>query len=229
MITTFNFFDYHKNPIVQWIMGFYNDIQILTLSDCMSDIMKLRHSRLSLENDKKSFIGDELRLYYASISNDFIYVDSDCLVQNINELDMNCVCLDEKGKTNDGSYFRANSETEWVRYYLKIYETKDVGRLCNYQVHKAYPTYIPTQKLEHDHFFINRFSRFPKQNIIYYTYNSDVPKTFDKPIWLLSPNYRTNGDITKSFNISSHIPEEVFIEQLKYSMQIDNLKIIKIE
>lgn len=229
MITTFNFYDYHKNPIVQWIMGFYKDIQILTLSDCLSDIMQLRHSRLSFEKGKKSFIGDELRLFYASKSSDFVYVDSDCLVRDIEQLKMDCVCSDDKGMTNDGSFFRANSETKWVHHYLEVYETKDVGWNCNYHVHQRYPTDIPTQKLEHDHFFLNKFARFPKQSVIYYTYNEEVPKTFGKPIWLLSPMYRTSGNITKSFNISNNIPEEVFIEQLKYSMQSDNLKIIKIE
>lgn len=225
---TFNFFDYHSNPIVQWVLSHYKDVQVLTLNDCLPDIMKLRHSRLSYEQDKRSFIGDELRLYYASKSTDFLYVDSDCLVHNIAELRMHNACLDSKGRVNDGSYFRANQDTEWVRHYLNVYETKELGWACNYNVHKAFPISVPTQYLEHDHFFLNRFKRFPKVDVVYYTYDPEVPKTFDKPVWLFSPLYRATGEITKFWPISDVLPEEVFKEQLRYSLCKPNLRIVKV-
>jgi len=227
-MVTFNFFDYHNNPIVRWIMGMYNDVQVLTIEDCLPDIMKLRHSRLSYEQNKRSFIGDELRLFYASQAKDFVYVDSDCLVYQIEKLKMHHVCQDARGRTNDGSFFRANAETEWVQHYLRVYETKDVGWHCNYDVHRMFPTSIPVQQLEHDHFFLNRFDRFPKVDTVYYTYDPEVPKTFGKPIWLMSPNHRSTGEITKSWPISSVLPEEVFIEQIRYSRRDPNLRVVKV-
>ena len=116
MITLFNFFDYLKNPIAEYVVGFYKNKTILTLEDCLPDILKLKNSKMAYEKNKLSFIGDELRLFYASISEDFIYCDIDSLV-DIDSLKMDCSC--ENG--NEGSYFRANKETSWVKYYLDVY------------------------------------------------------------------------------------------------------------
>lgn len=222
MITFFNFYNYDKNPIVEYCLSFYKDKQLLSLNDCLADILRLRYSRFCYENDYKSYIGDELRLYYASISDDFIYVDCDSLVKNINELKMNYACP-TKNQVNEGSYFRANKNTQWIKHYLDVYENNEIGKKGNITVHNIFPFEIPTQKLDYVHFYTSCFNRFPKQDTIYYTKDYKKALDFNKPIWCFDDK---EGVITNNriFHTTDKLPFEIFKEQLRYSLDNTNLK-----
>ena len=222
MITFFNFYNYDKNPIVEYCLSFYKDKQLLSLNDCLADILRLRHSKFCYENDYKSYIGDELRLYYASISDDFIYVDCDSFVKNINELKINYACP-TKNQVKEGSYFRADKNTQWVKYYLDVYENNEIGKKGNITVHNIFPFEIPTQKLDYVHFYTSCFNRFPKQNTIYYTNNYKKALDFNKPIWCFD---NKEGVITNNriFHTTDKLPFEIFKEQLRYSLNDMNLR-----
>ena len=222
MITLFNFFDYLKNPIAEYVVGFYKNKTILTLEDCLPDILKLKNSKMAYEKKKLSFIGDELRLFYAHISEDFIYCDIDSLV-DIDSLKMDCSC--ENG--NEGSYFRANKETSWVKYYLDVYENKINDVIGNLDVHNAYPFQIPVQKLNYIHFYISQFYNFPKSDVIYYTFNNEVAKKFNKPIWIFDDKEGLTVN-RKFFHTTNKLPLEIFKEQIKYCNNTDNIQFIKI-
>lgn len=223
MITIFDFYNYSNNPIVQFCLSKYIDKQILSIDDCLQDILKLKHSQYCYDNDFRVRIGNELRLYYASISDDFIYVDADSWVENIEDLKMNH-CYGEiiQGRLiyNDGSYFRANKNTDWVNYYVNIYENNEIGNKGTSIVYCKFPYKIPTQKLNHTHFYIscfNRFARnFPLTEKIYYTYDYRKALDFKRPIWLFDGN---TGRITntKIFHTTTKLPFEVFKDQLKFS------------
>lgn len=216
MITIFNFFDYAKNPIVEYCLSHKKDKQVLTLDDCMDDIMKLRHSRFCYENNLRVRIGNELRLYYASISDDFTYCDADCLVENESELKMNH-CFGVKGQFyNDGSYFRANRDTDWVKYYLDVYENNHIGDVGTHKVYMGFRHNIPTQIINHTHFYVGCFNRFPKMDKIYYTNSKERALQFDKPVWLFDG---ITGRVTncRIYHTTEKLPLDVFKEQLIYS------------
>lgn len=223
MITIFNFFNYTNNPIVKYTVNQYKDKQVLTLDDCMPDIMKLRHSKFCYENNLRSRIGNQLRLYYASISDDFIYVDADSLVYNIDDLEMGN-CAPASLNYNDGSYFRANKETDWVKYYVDLYQTNTtIGDIGNEMVYSRYKYKVPTQKLNFVHFYVSCFNKFARNNPdlteILYTRNRDYAfNKYKGPIWLFDENY---GRVTNTriFHTGNIIPFDVFKEQLQYSLQ----------
>ena len=159
-MTSFIFNGYENNPIVKRCLE-ANTRQILTLSDLLPIILKLKHSRWAYENQKWSFIGDELRLYLASISDDFIYVDADVIIENPEDIKMDCM----PSTLNNGTYFRANKNTEWVKYYLNIYETENIGNLVNFRVFEKWPFPIPTQdNIKYTHYFTSFFDRYNKRD-----------------------------------------------------------------
>lgn len=133
---------------------------ILTESDLLPIIKSLKHSSWAYENKKWSFVGDELRLYLASISDDFIYIDADCIVENPEDILMGCCPPD----LNNGTYFRANRNTDWVKYYLNLYETKNITNAINYCLFRQFPFPIPTQNnIRYKHYFTSFLERYKKR------------------------------------------------------------------
>lgn len=228
MITIFNFNHFDQNPIVQYCLDSYKDKQVLTEKDVKDIIPHLKHSKWALENKKWSFVGDELRLYLSTLSDDFTYVDADCRVLNIDELNMNKCCLEPDGVTNDGSFFRANNKTQWTKQLVEIYETmpeKDYETV-NYILHKEHPEIkIPTQPLNYSHYFLSWFGRLAKSlksPCIYYTlfWDRAVKELYKghDVIWLNTAASQTyfskyNATIWRYFII----PMDLFQAQLDYS------------
>jgi hypothetical protein len=158
---SFLFNGYENNPIVKKCCE-VTPRQVLTLSDLLPIILKLRHSRWAYENKMWSFIGDELRLYLASISDDFIYIDGDVTIENPEDIKMDCM----PQNLNNGTYFRANRSTEWVKYYLNLYETEDIRDTVNYEVFKKWQFPIPTQNdIIYKHYFTSFWERYKRRNI----------------------------------------------------------------
>ena len=158
--TSFIFNGYENNPIVKMCLE-KQPRHILTEKDLLPYIMKLRHSKWAWENKMYSYVGDELRLYLASQSDDFLYIDADVVIENIDDIKMDC-CPKDK---NNGTFFRANRNTEWVKYYLNIYETEDVGRDVNYMVFYKYNFPIPTQDdIKYRHYFTSYWERWKNRD-----------------------------------------------------------------
>lgn len=221
----FDFFNYSKNPVVAYCLQQYPDKQILTLKDCLPDIMKLKHSRYCYEHDLRSMIGNELRLYYATVSDDFVYVDADSIVYNLDSLQMDCACPNEHRKqlVNEGGYFRANKNTEWCKFYVDLYEhNPSIINQDSAIVYTRYPFNIPVQELDHVHYYVNRFNKFPKSSVIYYTKDKQKAMSFDKPIWCFGKSHIIISD--RVYMIHDSLPIEVFKEQLRYSMQDNKLE-----
>ena len=167
MITIFNFNNFiEKNPIAQFCLEKnQGDKQILTEKDLKDEIMSLKHSKWAYENNKWSFVGDELRLYLSTLSNDFTYIDGDCWVRDIEKLKMNSCCVERDGNINDGSYFRANKDTEWTKKWIDVYEKEDIKDMINYTMHSKYPVDIQVQHLNYTHYYLSMFSRLKKRHI----------------------------------------------------------------
>lgn len=159
-IITFN--HYEENPIVQFCLDKYPNKNIITEREIKEVLPYCKHSKWAYENQKWQFVGDQLRLFYALHSDDFVYVDSDSWVRNIDLLKMNSICLEGDGNCNDGSFFRGNKDTDWVKFYYDIYQKNDIGEIVNYEVHKQFPTTFPTQKLEFTHYYLSWFNRLVK-------------------------------------------------------------------
>lgn len=222
MVTFFDFFGFSKNPIVAWCLSYYNEKTVLTLEDCLSDIMKLKYARFCYENNFWSYIGDELRLYYASVSDDFTYIDADCIVKNPELIKMDC-CAGENGNFNEGSFFRANKNTAWVKHYLEVYEKSDFKEATgNFIVHSMSPFPVLTQDLERLHLYASLFNSFPKTDRIYYTRDKAKAIALHKPVWLFDGNC---GRVTnfRVFHTTEELPFELFKEQLRYSQKNPDL------
>ena len=159
-MTSFLFNGYENNPIVKKCIEI-QPRQILTLSDLLPIIKTLKHSRWAYENQLWSFVGDELRLYLASISDDFIYIDGDVTIENPEDIKIDCV----PPNLNNGTFFRANKNTEWVKYYLNLYETEDIGSMVNYAVFRKWPFPMPTQdNIIYKHYFTSFWERYKKRD-----------------------------------------------------------------
>lgn len=161
----FNFNNYiEQNPVAQFCVEKYPEKTILTEKDLHDEIMSLKHSKWAYENGQWGFVGDELRLYLSTISDDFIYIDGDSWVRDLNRLKMNCCCLEQDGHKNDGSFFRANKNTKWTKHYLDVYENNDIGATVNYEVHEKFPTNIQTQRLDYTHYYTSFFRRLKQRH-----------------------------------------------------------------
>lgn len=157
---TFVFNGYENNPIVRMCLK-KQPRRILTEKELLPIIRKLRHSKWAWDNKRYSYVGDELRLYLASQSEDFLYIDADVVIENIEDIKMDC-CPKNK---NNGTFFRANKNTDWVKYYLNVYETQDVGNDVNYMVFARFPFPIPTQdNIKYTHYFTSFRERWKNRN-----------------------------------------------------------------
>lgn len=162
----FNFNNYiEQNPIAQFCVEKYPEKTILTENDLKDEIMSLRHSRWAYENGKYNYVGDELRLYLSTLSDDFVYVDGDCWVRDLEKLKMDSCCLEKGGEVNDGSYFRANKNTKWTKHWVDVYENNGIFEMVNYEVHKKFPTTLPVQQLNYNHYYTSFFGRLKKKHI----------------------------------------------------------------
>lgn len=175
MITSFVFNAYEKNPIARMCLE-KQPRHILSEKELLPIIMKLRHSKWAYENKQWSFVGDELRLYLASISDDFLYVDADCIIDNPEDIKMNCC----PPNLNNGTFFRANKNTEWVKYYLDIYEKNEIKNTVNYVLFQQYPYRIPIQNnIRYTHFFTSFWERWKnrdknKKHEIYFDAETEI-------------------------------------------------------
>ena len=135
---------------------------VLTEKELLPIIMKLRHSRWAYENKLWSYVGDELRLYLALQSDDFIYIDADCTVENPKQIKMDCCPPD----LNNGTFFRANRNTAWVKYYFNLYETENIGKVVNYTLFRRKPYPIPTQSdVIYRHYYTSFLERWKKRDL----------------------------------------------------------------
>ena len=158
---TFIFNGYENNPIVKMCLE-KQPRYILTEKELLPIIQNLRHSKWAYENKKWSFVGDELRLYLASQSDDFLYIDADVIVENIEDIKMDCC----PPNLNNGTFFRANRNTEWVKYYLDIYENNKIETTVNYRLFKQYSFPIPTQdNIRYRHYFTSFWERYKKRDM----------------------------------------------------------------
>lgn len=156
---------YQENPIVKFCLDKYPEKNIITEKEVRECLPYCKHSKWAYENQRWNFVGDQIRLFLAMQSDDFTYVDGDSWVRNLDDLKMGSLCLENDGKTNDGSYFRANKDTEWVKHYYEVYNNLPEGGygLVNYDIHEKYPIKMPTQKLNYTHFYTSWFNRISKK------------------------------------------------------------------
>lgn len=157
--------NYQENPIVKFCLDKYPEKNIITEKEIRECLPYCKHSKWAFENQRWNFVGDQVRLFLAMQSDDFTYVDGDSWVRNLDDLKMGSLCLENDGKTNDGSYFRANKDTEWVKHYYEVYNNLPEGGygLVNYDIHEKYPVRMPTQKLNYTHFYTSWFNRISKK------------------------------------------------------------------
>lgn len=157
--------NYQENPIVKFCLEKYPEKNIITEKEIRECLPYCKHSKWAFENQRWNFAGDQVRLFLAMQSDDFTYVDGDSWVRNLDNLKMGSLCLENDGKTNDGSYFRANKDTEWVKHYYEVYNNLPEGGygLVNYDIHEKYPVRMPTQKLNYTHFYTSWFNRISKK------------------------------------------------------------------
>ena len=158
---SFVFNGYENNPIVRMCLE-KQPRTILTEKELLPIIQTLRHSKWAYENKEFSFASDELRLYLASQSDDFLCIDADAVVENIDDIKMDCC----PKNLNNGTFFRANKNTEWVKYYLELYEKRDIKNIVNYQLFRQYPFPIPTQdNIKYRHYFTSFWERYKNRNM----------------------------------------------------------------
>lgn len=219
------FNDYQENPIVQFCLSKYKSYNLLTQKDIINEINACKHSKWAFENHKWQFVGDELRLHLALQSNDFVYVDADSWVRNLDDLKMNSVCLEGDGNINDGSYFRGNKNTDWIKYYYDIYEKEDIKDIVNYDLHKKYPFTFPTQKLNYTHYYLSWFNRLVKGmkcNVVYTTAFRDraaqeIMKGKDVVWFCMQPGDTYYSKYNAHLYQYYFIPKELFQAQLDYT------------
>ena len=218
---------YEENPIVQFCLDKYKSKNIITEKEIRECLPYCKHSKWAFENQRWNFVGDQIRLFLAMQSNDFTYVDGDSWVRNLDLLKMNSVCLENDNSINDGSYFRANKDTEWVKHYYDIYNKipESEYALVNYDIHKKYTTTFPTQKLNYTHFYTSWFNRISKKltspTLCYTFFRDRAQQEIMKGhnvLWFCS----TPGDTYFSkYNASlwqyTFIPLDLFNAQLDYS------------
>ena len=247
----FNFYDYLKNPIANFCVSKYPSKTILTLDDVLSDVQKLKHSKWALENNKRSYIGDQLRLYLASQNDDFLYADADCFIPDFTEILANKNCTDfvqELKIINNGTFFYTDKNCEFNRYYLDLYETipESDFKLCNYKLFNKYPFKLNFQEkrsgdmnlisIEPRHFLINTFYRFrdkhPDLTTVYYTTHGSMEE--HPLIWQLEccPPY-VSELITSKMEIHffetvyKHISQDDMIRLFKEQMEFTYQKKLK--
>lgn len=195
MKTIFNFNDYLKNPIADYCVSRYKYKTVYTLNDLLPIIQNLKHSKWALENNKLSFVGDQLRLYLAMQQDNFFYVDADCYFpdEEINKIQIFKNCTDYNyGKINNGTFFKSDKNCKFNKYYFDLYNkiNKEEYYYCNFDLFNKYPFEIKEGysgdmkllKTNSRHFLISKFrnfqKRYPDIETIYYTRKEKIEKMF---------------------------------------------------
>jgi hypothetical protein len=157
----------------------------------MDIIQKLKHSKWALENKEMSYIGDQLRLYLATLEDDFLYIDADCYIPD-KELQLilkykNCTDYNKKSKyINNGTFFHSDKDCRFNKYYLELYNniSKKEYNCPNSIIFHKYPfeikgEYSGDMKLLENkarHFYLSNFylfkKKYPNIEIVYYTKNN---------------------------------------------------------
>lgn len=217
MIVVFNYDNYLKNPVAEYCVSQLQSPTILTLDDIMPDIQKLHHARESYENvyikkNRKSlpsFIGDQIRLYYSLIYDDYFYCDADVFItkeiQDKIWANKNCIYYSpEKHEINNGTFFCSDKGCEFNKYYFDLYENKDLKDMTNMNVYFTYPYKVNYEKkiagdmnlldVPVKHFVLSKMRSFKeyydetdKPETIYYTYKdqSDLRSSDKTCVWQL--------------------------------------------
>lgn len=254
-ITIFNFFNYLDNPIADFCVSKYEHKTIYTIDDLMPEIQKLKHSKWALENNKRSYIGDQLRLYLASKQDNFLYVDADCFIPDFSKIIENKNCTDyepAEGVINNGTFFYSDHNCKFNNYYLELYSKLPdcFNKYCNAEIFRRYPYELNIEKrisgdmklltLENKHFLLNFFYRFrdryPDTDTIYYS-RRDVPDIKEPLVWKIENcGYYGVGHLpTKEIwyfeTIYKHIPQDdlikLFMEQMNFTFK-RKLKFIEV-
>ena len=116
-VTQFNFNDYFENPIVKFCQKNIHEklpnavFHVYTLEDVLPIINKLNHSKKALEDQRWSFIGDQLRLYLSLQEDNFFYADADVYFSDMNKILSNKNCTDayyikDSLEINNGAQYR---------------------------------------------------------------------------------------------------------------------------
>lgn len=249
----FNFNDYLKNPIADFCTSAYKSKMIYTLNDLMDIIQSLKHSKWALENKKMSYIGDQLRLYLATLEDDFLYVDADCYIPEEEMKKIlqykNCSDYNKRLKQiNNGTFFHSNKDCRFNKYYLELYNNipeKEYG-YPNMIIFHKYPFEMKDgwsgdlKLLENKtrHFYLSNFylfnKHYPNIDTIYYTKNN---KKVELPLfWKLEnaiDGYVSLADKEVWFFETKYdyIPQDDMIrlwkEQLNYIYK-KNLKFVEV-
>ena len=218
MIVVFNYDDYLKNPVAEYCVAQLQSPTILTLDDIMPDLQKLHHAKESYENvyikkngkSLPSFIGDQIRLYYSLIYDDYFYCDADVYItkemQDKIWANKNCVyCSPSKQEINNGTSFCSDKDCEFNKYYFDLYENKDLKDMTNCNVYFKYPYHVDYEKMTAGdmnlldipvkHFILSKMRSFKlhydktnKSDTIHYTYKKfSELHDFDKELlWPLA-------------------------------------------
>ena len=203
MQVVFNYNDYLKNPVAELCVSKLENPTILTLEDIKPDLMKLHHAKESYENvyikknfkSLPSFIGDQLRLYYALQNDNFFYCDADCYITKEQQKKIyeskNCIYYGKKiHEINNGTFFCSDTGCEFNQYYFDLYENKDLKDVTNVNVFFKYPFHLDFKNekagdmnllnLNVKHFILSKFSTF--KNFYYDRYSKkDIYYTFKTP------------------------------------------------
>lgn len=252
--TIFNFYDYLKNPIADFCVSQYRNKNVLTLDDLMPEIQKLKHSKWALDNNLRSYIGDQLRLKLALENNDFLYIDADAYIPDLSIILKNKNCTDyaDVKKINNGTFFYSDKNCRFNSYYFNIYNTmpKEYYYDCNYSIFNRFPFELDLENkksgdmnlldnVNPKHFLINIFYRFKKEfpniDVIYYTKKTH---TDERLVWQIEncPKYVAamhdgNRNVWFFETLYQYIPQNdlisLFKEQLNFTYQ-KTLKFIEV-
>lgn len=210
----FNFYNYLKNPIADFCFKQQKSAVVYTLEDINKFIENLPFTEKMIELGNKDMIGDEFRLYLASQSDDFLYLDLDCFIPQdvlleIKNID-NCVAFHDNRIIETGTFFHSNKDCDFIHFYLSKYKEKaENNNLKRENVYLKYPFNRSAHKSgdmtlfnvdnKIRHFYLSRFYSFAKangNNPIYYTYNPNN-KITEKNVWVFNTKHEIS-DMTFS-------------------------------
>jgi hypothetical protein len=244
----FNFYDYLKNPIAEFCAK-QNSANILTLEDLYPYLDKLPYTQKVLNIDRKASIGNEFRLYLASISDDFLYLDLDCFIPKnvLSDIESikNCVAYQKPKTIETGTFFHSGKDCRFIEYYVNKYkelaEKNDLRKInifvnFPFEMHDNFSGDMQLYKVDKNvrHFYLDTLIKFhnfyPDIDKIYYTYNNKSVENV-KNIWMFNTRFDTYARTFSFYNIfwhydTMHCPfidkdtlEELFKAQMNYLYQ----------
>lgn len=252
----FNFYDYLKNPIADFCAN-QNSATILTLDDLYPNLNQLPYTRKILRIGRKCSVGNEFRLYLASKSDDFFYLDLDCFIPKniITDIESkgNCVAIHKSGCIETGTFFHSQKDCRFINYYLdKYHRLAEVNDTRKFNIFMHYPFErhdnfsgdMQLYKVDRNirHFYLSTLIEFHRRNpnidTIYYTYSNHTNDNV-KDIWMFNTSLETYCRTFSLKNIFWHFDtcnypyidrqtlEDLFKAQMNFLYQKE-LKYIKI-